>query len=170
MPKSGGSSVLPSPRGPDATASATRTGASAEATNPPVGSSQWRDVLAELDRRRAAVLAEQDPARLSTYARPGSTAWQDDAALMAELAESGLHPEGLTSKVLTVEQVELDGSRALLRVVDQRSGYELVDSAGAVVQRVEASGSRPLVSRAPPAGCGLSGGGLPGGRGRGTGR
>ena len=99
----------------------------------------WWAVLAELDTRRSAALAALDLDSLAEHALPGSPAWDADAALLADLQEQGLRPDGLTSRVLAVERVERQGVRAQVQIVDQRSAYALVDARGEVVDRVEAA-------------------------------
>jgi len=100
----------------------------------------WWEVLAELDRRRARALTALDPDLLADYARPGSAAWSADAALVSDLQERGLRPQGLMSRVLAVERSERQGGRARVQVVDQRSEYILVDVQGSVVQSVPEAG------------------------------
>ena len=100
----------------------------------------WWAVLAELDRRRAQALTALDPDLLAAYAHPGSAAWSADATVVADLRERGLHPEGLTSRVLAVERSERQGEQVRVQVVDQRSAYALVDDRGSVVQSVPEAG------------------------------
>ncbi len=97
-------------------------------------------MLAELDRRRAQALTALDPDLLAAYAQPGSAAWSADAAVVADLRARGLHPEGLTSRVLAVERSERQGEQVRVQVVDQRSAYALVDDRGSVVQSVPEAG------------------------------
>jgi phospholipase C len=60
--------------------------------------------------------------------------------VVADLRERGLHPEGLTSRVLAVERSEWQGEQVRVQVVDQRSAYALVDDRGSVVQSVPEAG------------------------------
>ncbi len=103
-------------------------------------SPDWWQVLAELDRRRARALTALDPDLLADYAQSGSPAWSADAALVSDLRERGLRPQGLTSRVLAVERSERQGGRAKVQVVDQRSAYTLVDAQGSVVELVPQAG------------------------------
>ncbi len=105
-------------------------------------SPDWWAVLAELDARRVRTLTQLAPALLPTYAQAGSRAWEEDAALLADLTGRGLRPQGLASRVLAVERVTHDGAQARLQVVDERTGYSLADSTGAVVAQVEPAGPR----------------------------
>ncbi len=100
----------------------------------------WWQVFAELDRRRARALTALDPELLADYAQSGSPAWSADAALVSDLRERGLRPQGLTSRVLAVERSERQGERAKVQVVDQRSAYSLVDAQGSVVELVPQAG------------------------------
>jgi hypothetical protein len=102
----------------------------------------WMRILAELDARRGRALTEVDPALLPTYAQLGSTAWEQDAALLANLVRRGLRPQGLASRVLAVQTIDHAGPQAQLQVVDERAGYSMVDARGAVVQQVESAGPR----------------------------
>ena len=54
----------------------------------------WWAVLAELDARRVRTLTQLAPALLADYAQPGSAAWEEDAALVADLRGAGLRPRG----------------------------------------------------------------------------
>jgi hypothetical protein len=100
----------------------------------------WWAVLVELDRRRVRALAEVDPALLSRYADPESSAWRQDSALIADLAANGLRPYGLESALVAVERVQADGDHAQVQIVDRRGAYSLVDAGGVVVQQVERAG------------------------------
>lgn len=100
----------------------------------------WWAVLAELDRRRVRAFAEVDAALLPGYADPESPAWRQDSALIADLAASGLRPQGLASALVAVEEAEVDGDHAQVRIVDRRGAYSLVDAGGVVVQQVDRAG------------------------------
>ncbi|MCU0262335.1 MAG: hypothetical protein MUF09_01490 [Candidatus Nanopelagicales bacterium] len=115
-------------------------GTPAPVVDPADPTPDWWAVLAELDRRRVRALVAVDPALLSTYADPESSAWRQDSALIAELAASGLRPEGLESALVAIERVEAGGDHARVRIVDRRGAYSLVDAEGAVVQQVERAG------------------------------
>ena len=126
------------PAGPEAASS------SAHASTASVGGGgqepDWWTVMAELDRRRTLALGEVDAGLLSSYAVPGSPAWEADSSLLADLSGRGLRPQALTSTIVAIERVDRQGTEALARVVDRRSSYSLVDSSGAVAQVVPASG------------------------------
>jgi hypothetical protein len=100
----------------------------------------WWEVLAELDGRRAVALTALDPDLIADYAEPGSPAWSADAALVADLRERGLRPQGLTSRVLAVERSERRGEQVQVQIVDQRSAYTLLDAGGSVVESVPEAG------------------------------
>ncbi len=115
------------------------------------GGPDWWATLAELDARRTDALASGDPSRIAGYALPGSPAAEADRSLMRGLAERELRPEGLGSRVLAIESEEQVAEGVLLRVVDLRSGYDLVSAAtGDVVQHVAAApATRWAVTLAP---------------------
>lgn len=165
-----GSAPTPDSAAPSSAGSPTPEGP-APAVAPGDESPDWRTVLAELDARRVLTLTQVDPALLATYAQVGSTAWKEDAALLADLSARGLRPQGLASKVLAVETVDHDGAQARLQVVDERAGYSMIDANGAVVQQVESAGPRRwtvTLSRLAPPGAGLEAadpGGVPEGSG-----
>lgn len=149
----GGSAVMPDPVGTSSPGSPTQ-GVAAPVAEPGDESPDWSKVLAELDARRVLTLTEMDPGLLSTYAQPGSTAWEEDSALLADLSGRGVRPQGLASRILAVEGVDADSLQARLRVVDVRTGYSMVDTGGAVVQEVEPAGPRRwtvTLSRLSPA-------------------
>lgn len=132
---------LPAPTVPRASATvADQGGASATAVDPADPTPDWWAVLVELDRRRVRALAEVDPALLSRYADPESSAWRQDSALIADLAANGLRPYGLESALVAVERVQADGDHAQVQIVDRRGAYSLVDAGGVVVQQVERAG------------------------------
>jgi hypothetical protein len=138
-----GASPEPLPANAPPRASATaedRDDTSAPAVDPAGPAPDWWGVLAELDRRRVRALVAVDPALLPTYADPESSAWRQDSALIAELAASGLRPEGLESALVSIERVEADGDHARVQIVDRRGPYSLVDAGGAVDQQVERAG------------------------------
>lgn len=138
----GGSAPMPVPVAPSSAGSPTPEGVAAPAVAPGDESLDWRAVLAELDARRVLTLTQVDPTLLATYAQAGSAAWEQDAALLADLSARGLRPQGLASRVLGVELVYDDGATARLQVVDERGGYSMIDANGAVVQQVESAGTR----------------------------
>lgn len=145
-----GPAADPSPAGPGPGWTGAAAGSSP--APPRVGGAQsaavvrrtdWWHVFERLDRRRVDVLAEGDSRRLGEYAVPGSSAHHADAQLLADLAARGVHPEGLSSRILAIEDVTAEGSRVRARIVDLRSGYRLVDVAsGKVVERVARAGAR----------------------------
>lgn len=158
-PVAGGSvtaSSAPDPLGGSVAASSAPLASGPDAA-PGDQSPDWWAVLAELDRRRVHALSAANTALLSSFAQPGSPAWEEDATLLADLSARGVHPQGLSSRVLAVERVDRDGPVSRLQVVDQRTGYSMVNSLGEVVQRVEAAGPRRwavTLSRMAPVGTG----------------
>lgn len=104
------------------------------------GSPDWWAVLAELDERRTDALTSGDASAITAYAVAGSPAAAEDRRLLADLAQRGLRPRGLSSQVLAIESERDVSDGVRLQVVDRRSGYELVAAAtGSTVHRVAAA-------------------------------
>lgn len=97
-------------------------------------------MLASVDAARAEAFAALDREGLRAAVVPGSTAWQADIAVLEALVAAGVRPVGQRWELLEVEEVEVGGTRAVLRVVDRRTAYDMVDSAGVVVAHRGARG------------------------------
>lgn len=150
LPSSGPAAVgapLPAPF-PSGTSPQGPTSATPDATAAPQvpgagwGAPDWAAVLGELDRRRAGTFALGDPDRIGTYAELGSRAQRADAELLGDLAVRGLRAEGLATDVVQVSEVSAGAGQAVLRVVDRRAAYRLLDPSGRIVQEVAASPER----------------------------
>lgn len=94
-----------------------------------------------LDVRVAALVAQRDEAlvagdaaALAALTAPGSPAREQDAALLASLADAGTTLQGLRTEVAETEVVALDRSTATVRTVLTQQTHERL--AGAVVQTV----------------------------------
>ena len=109
---------------------------------PQAGRSTWTEVLADLDVRRNSALAAGDRRALRAVDVPGGPAERADRAAMTALARAGLRPSGLALVTATVGVLDATAQRVRLGVVDRRSAYSLVDSAGVVVERVPARGPK----------------------------
>lgn len=108
-----------------------------------VASTDWWSVMAELDARRGDALSSADAASLADYTVADSPAWAADAALVDQLTERGLRPEGLRHTLIGIESVAaVSAGSAEVVLVDQRSSYALVDAEGQPVQQVEAGPER----------------------------
>ncbi len=102
----------------------------------------WVAVLSELDRRRADAFARVDPGALRTALADGSTALGSDGALLSQLESRGLRALGLSTRVLAADVISSGADEAVLRVLDQREAYQLVDDSGHVEQDVPAAPQR----------------------------
>jgi hypothetical protein len=86
----------------------------------------WRAVLADLDARRREAIAAGSIRDLAESVDPAGAAWTDDAALVERVRASGAH---LTGGRLVTEDVRVlrrGSTRAVLRVRDRRTAYEVV--------------------------------------------
>ena len=98
--------------------------------------------VADLLARRAALLAMPERDRVGDVYLPGSAAGAREAAAVAALDRRGLRARGLQHVALDVQLLSSDGDRVTVRLVDELSGYELVDGRGAVVRSEPARGPR----------------------------
>lgn len=136
-----------SPSPPSSSTSPFASGPSASSGQSPGSASPaWVDVLAELDRHRTTALMALDANQLAGYAVRASPAWAQDAELIARLSAQGVRPSGLTTRVVSAQERPGRASPEL-EVLDQRSGYDLVDEHGDVVATVEASVPRRWLVR-----------------------
>jgi hypothetical protein len=71
------------------------------------GPIDWWAVLSDIDGLRSAALRQRDAAAIAQYAEPGSTAWEEDSHLIADLRARGLVPEGLSTRIVGMEQVQV---------------------------------------------------------------
>ncbi len=108
----------------------------------PGNGTDWWAVLGSLDMLRQAALEAVDETLVSGYAEPDSAAWHEDAALIGDLRDRGLRPTGLSTRLVSVQLEESGPDQASLRVVDDRSAYELRDPSGAVISTRPATGQR----------------------------
>jgi hypothetical protein len=121
---------------------------------PAIGATDWWSVVQILDGRRARALQAADAGALGSYAAASSPASMADEALITDLVDTGLRPVGLGARLVAIEVAGAcpDAASACLEVVDRRSAYRMVDSAGEVVEEVpEAASSRWRISLVPHA-------------------
>ncbi|ROR71810.1 protein kinase domain-containing protein [Bogoriella caseilytica] len=81
----------------------------------------FRDLIAERD----AALSALDAAALTSLTVPGSEPAAADAALLAELSESGLQPEGLRTDVIEIRDPQRSNGSARAEVVTAQQDYTL---------------------------------------------
>jgi hypothetical protein len=115
---------------PAAAPAAAPTAASATSVN-------WSAVLAKFDQARSAAFAEVDVDGLDRVYAAGSPALARDTEVLGQLQASGHTARGVRLVPTSVDVVESDDRRVVLRVVDVMPPFELVDADGAV------SSSRP---------------------------
>lgn len=96
----------------------------------------WRHVLTTLDQARSAVFARPDVAGLSAVDAPGDAAYRYDAAAVSSLQARGMHAVGLRLVLESVAVESASPRRAVLRVTDRLSPYQLRSADGAVVSNV----------------------------------
>ncbi len=102
----------------------------------------WWGVLGAIDARRASALEALDDSSLGEYTEPDSPAWAADVALLDELRAHGLRPVGLVTRLIDIRPFSAHLDDAELRVVDERSAYDLVDASDEVVASRPATGPR----------------------------
>ncbi len=98
-----------------------------------------------LDQLRSSALVAVDPQAVAEYAAVGSAAHESDVKMVEALAEAGVRPVGLATRIVGVEVIEAAGDSARLRVVDERGAYRLESGAGSVVDQIAAAGRRTWV-------------------------
>lgn len=94
-----------------------RTGAAAG--EPGGEACEWADVLARLDRQRAAAWRAGDPERLARVFAPGAPVLQRDRARLAEYVSRGFRVVGVRTSYATCRVVDRSSTKVTLDVVDQ---------------------------------------------------
>ncbi len=100
---------------------------------PPTLAHDWTAVLRDLDLARGAAFANADATVLAQVDAPGSPALRDDTAAVRALADAHVQARGFAVSTSSVTVESATSSDVVLRIVDQRSAYDLVDSDGVVV-------------------------------------
>jgi hypothetical protein len=104
--------------------------------------SDWRQVLASLDRARARAWSLGSRAPLTSADAAGSPALRHDVRLARQLRLDGLYAEGWASQLGRVVVARAAAGRVELRVRDRLASYLLRRKDGTVAHRVPARGSR----------------------------
>lgn len=124
----------------------------------------WIAVIARLDAGRARALMSGSVADLAAFDAHDSPAWRADEAALAKLAVSRLRPRGLANELITVARWRVPtgtpgastppgpADAVVLRVVDRRKPYRLVDETGAIGDRVAAGAKRRWLVTLVPVG------------------
>jgi hypothetical protein len=103
---------------------------------------RWLSVVQSLATARSQAFAEADPSLLSSVYVAGSSAYDADRATIQSLLGRGLRARGFAVTVQQVRVEQAGGSSARLQVVDELSGYTLVDATGAAHGRGPPRGRR----------------------------
>jgi hypothetical protein len=104
--------------------------------------SGWVSVVQSLAAARSRAFADADPSLLASVYVAGSSAYSTDLATLRSLVGRGLRAQGFATTVSQVRVERADASTARLHVVDQLSGYTLVDSSGVAHGRGPPRGRR----------------------------
>jgi hypothetical protein len=95
----------------------------------------WTTVLDHLDAARAEAFRTADVAALAAVYAPGSSLLPADRAAIERLRAHGWSASGVRHTVARLAVSSSTGTAATLRVTDRLASYDVVDSAGRVVQR-----------------------------------
>jgi eukaryotic-like serine/threonine-protein kinase len=109
---------------------------------PPPPASGWTSVVQSLATSRSRAFAEADPSLLASVYLAGSSAYDMDRATVQSLLGRGLRAQGFATTVEQVRVEQASASAARLHVVDELSGYTLVDGSGAAHGRGPPRGRR----------------------------
>jgi hypothetical protein len=96
----------------------------------PSPADRWMSVVRSLAATRSRAFAEADPSLLGSVYVPDAPAYDTDHATIESLLGRGLRAQGFATTVEHVAVEQAGATSARLRVVDELSGYTLVDAAG----------------------------------------
>jgi hypothetical protein len=116
---------------------------------PPIGSSAspsranpWMSVVQSLAATRSRAFVEADPSLLGSVYVAGAPAYDTDRATVQSLASRGLRAQGFATTIEQVRVEQAGATSARLHVIDELSGYTLVDATGAAHGRGPPRGGR----------------------------
>ncbi len=146
-------------------ASASPLSTATPAANPPgqgAAEPDWVMVIARLDAARGQVLMAGTAADLAGFDARNSPAWRADEAALTRLLVGRLRPSGLATDLITVkrwrvpteaagESAALPADSVVLRVVERRKAYRLLDQSGGLAERVAAGPKRRWLVTVVPA-------------------
>jgi hypothetical protein len=121
--------------------------ATASAAPPASATPDWRSILDAVDRARAGAFASGDAAALTGVYAPASPLLAADRAAITRLTAAGQQARGVRHTIRDVAVTSLDDKRAVLRVVDELSAYEVVDASGRVVSPTAPRAAKAYVVR-----------------------
>jgi hypothetical protein len=102
-------------------------------------------VVEALERQRVHALAHADAAELAEVEVTHTGLWRRDSRTVLRLTNSHLHLQKLRVDVRRTDVVSASRRRAVVRVVDAMSSYNLVDANGGVVDHQPARPPRRVV-------------------------
>lgn len=122
----------------------------------------WAVVIARLDAARGQVLMSGTAPDLAGFDARNSPAWRADEAALTRLLVGRLRPSGLATDLITVkrwrvpseaagESAALPADSVVLRVVERRKAYRLLDQSGGLAERVAAGPKRRWLVTVVPA-------------------
>ncbi|MBB5791561.1 protein kinase domain-containing protein [Jiangella mangrovi] len=105
-------------------------------TAPPPAVTDWTQEVQRLYSLRAQAFEESNPELLCQVHAPTNSILTDDAELLEEYADAGVHTEGLTFEVVNAELVSQEGGRATVTITQRIPDYTLVNEDGEVEQEI----------------------------------
>lgn len=103
----------------------------------PAEVSDWTQEVQRLYSLRAQAFEESNPELLCQVHAPSNPVLADDAALLEEYQEAGVHTEGLTFEVVNAELVSQEAGTVTLTITQRIPEYQLVNADGEVEETFE---------------------------------
>lgn len=105
-------------------------------TAAPPAVTDWTQEVQRLYSLRAQAFEESNAELLCEVHAPTNSILVDDAELLEEYADAGVHTEGLTFEVVNAELVSQEGGRATVTITQRIPDYTLVNEDGEVEQEI----------------------------------
>jgi hypothetical protein len=115
---------------------------SGSSASPSPPANAWMSVVQSLAATRSRAFDEADPSLLDSVYIAGAAAYDTDHATVQSLASRGLRAQGFATTVEQVRVEQAGATSARLHVVDELSGYTLVDASGTAHGRGPPRGRR----------------------------
>lgn len=106
-------------------------------TAPPPTVTNWTEEVQRLYSLRAQAFEDSDPELLCQVHAPTNATLANDADLLQEYEDAGVHTEGLTFEVVNAELVSQEGGRATVTITQRIPNYQLVNDDGEVEQEID---------------------------------
>ncbi|WP_172885634.1 protein kinase [Jiangella sp. DSM 45060] len=106
-------------------------------TVPPPTVTDWTQEVQRLYSLRAQAFEDSDPELLCQVHAPTNPTLTDDAELLQEYEDAGVHTDGLTFEVVNAEVVSQEGGRATVTITQRTPPYTLVNDDGGVEQEMD---------------------------------